>query len=112
MLGKRSSRIAVTGTFNLNTMMINDHVVQWVDTEEFNLADLARIIGVDGEHKVKARMTLEVVEELCDICHEPTTGDKFCEKCGRPICDECSKTNSKGRYCPVCYDLLEQHTVL
>jgi formylmethanofuran dehydrogenase subunit E len=110
MLGKKSSRIAATGIFTLNTIMINDHAVQWIDTEEFNLADLGKILGIDGEHKIKAKITLEIVEEPCDICHKPTTGDKLCEKCGRPICDECAKTNPTGRYCPICFDLLEQDT--
>jgi len=82
--------------------------LEWIDAKEFNPADLAKLIGVDEDHKIRAKITLEVVEERCKLCGEFTTGDKLCDSCGEPICNKCSKTDATGRYCPTCFDLKKQ----
>jgi len=69
---------------------------------------LAKLIGVHEERKVKAKITLEVVEERCKLCGEFTTGDRLCDGCAEPICDKCAKTDATGRYCQICYNLRKQ----
>jgi formylmethanofuran dehydrogenase subunit E len=66
-------------------------------------AYLAESIGIDENHTVKAKITLEVVEEPCGLCGELATGDQICQKCGKLVCDKCAKTDSSGRYCPKCF---------
>lgn len=107
---KKNNKIVAIGVFTRNTMMINDHAVEWIDAKDFCLADLAKIIGIDEDHKVKAKITLEVVEEPCEICGKPTTGDKLCRECGKLVCDVCSKTDLTGRYCPFCFGAKNQLT--
>lgn len=95
-------KIAATGILTCNLIIINDHTIEWLEAQDFNLAALANGLGVNTEHKAKATITLELVEEPCIICGKPTTGDKICQNCGKPICDECAKTEEPERYCPVC----------
>jgi formylmethanofuran dehydrogenase subunit E len=102
---KRSKRISAVGTFTQNLMTIDDETIEWIEAKEFNLADLAKIVGVDSDHNIRLKISLEVVTEPCETCGKPTTGDKVCNRCGRIICDECAKTNLGDRYCPVCHDL-------
>jgi RNA polymerase subunit RPABC4/transcription elongation factor Spt4 len=103
MLNKRSRKITATGTFYCNLISIDDTVIEWIDTKEFNLADLAKTLGIDHEHKVRAIISLEIVEQPCEICGKMTTGDKLCDECGKLVCDQCAKITSHGnRYCPTC----------
>ena len=106
MLSKKK-KIAATGILTCNLIVINDHTIEWLEAKDFNLAALANGVGINREHKVKATITLELVEEPCIICGKPTTGDKICQNCGKPICDECAKTEQPERYCPACQVLKE-----
>jgi hypothetical protein len=105
MQREKGRKISAIGIFTYNMMTIDNQAVEWIDAKDFNLADLARIIGIDWDHNVKARVTLEVVTEPCEICGKLTTGDRVCDECGKMICDECAKTYQEFRYCPVCLDL-------
>lgn len=103
---KEKKKISATGILSCNMMVIDDTVIQWIDAKEFSLANLAKSLGIDHEHKAKATITIEIVEQPCELCGKLTTGDKICEECGKMICDECAKIDSAGyRYCPICYDL-------
>jgi hypothetical protein len=95
-------KIVATGILTCNVIVINDHTIEWLEAKDFNLAALAYGVGINREHKVKATITIELVEEPCMICGKPTTGDKICQNCGKPICDECAKTENPERYCPIC----------
>lgn len=112
MLNKESRKITAIGTFMRNLIMIDDMAIEWIDAKEFNPADLAKLIGIVDERKVRAKITLEVVEERCKICGELITGDKLCDGCAEPLCDKCAKTDATGRYCPTCYDLRKQSILL
>lgn len=112
MIAEKKNKISVVGILTHNLMVINDHTVEWVDAKEFSLASIAKVIGVNEENKVKARLTLEVVEEPCEICHALTAGDKLCNKCEKLVCDVCAKTDPTGRYCPLCFDAKNQPATL
>jgi formylmethanofuran dehydrogenase subunit E len=106
MFKEKKKKISATGIFSCNIMVIDDATLQWIDAKEFSLADLAKAIGIDHEHKAKATITIEIVEQPCELCGKITTGDKICENCGKLVCDGCAKTDSNGnRYCPICFDL-------
>jgi formylmethanofuran dehydrogenase subunit E len=107
----KKQRISAIGTLSYNLITIDDFTIEWVDAEEFSIAALAKTIGIDVEHKARARITIEITEEPCELCGKPTTGNKICERCGKLICDGCAKTNAGGRYCPACstQKLLTQH---
>jgi formylmethanofuran dehydrogenase subunit E len=106
MLKEKKKKISATGIFCCNMMVIDDTTIEWIDAKEFNLADLAKVIGIDHEHKAKATITIEIVEQPCELCGKLTTGDKICRECGKMICDECAKTDAHDdRYCPICFDL-------
>jgi len=96
--GKKSV-VCVTGIFRLGLMGVEACTSRLLDP-----AHLAESIGIDEDHAVKAKITLEVVEEPCELCGEPSTGHQICQKCGKLVCDKCAKTYSKGRYCPKCFD--------
>lgn len=104
MLNEKKKKISAIGVFTYNIMAIDNHTLEWIDVKDFNLANLAKLIGIDEDHNVKAKITLEVVEEPCELCGRLTTGDKLCTKCGKTICDECAKTDASSRYCPICFD--------
>jgi len=108
MLRERNRKISAIGTFMRNTIMIDDLAIEWIDAKEFNPADLAKIIGLDEEHRIRAKITLEVVEDRCRVCGEPAAGDRLCDICGEPICDACAITDATGRYCHICYDAKKQ----
>jgi hypothetical protein len=95
-------KITATGILRCNLIVIDDHTIEWLEAQDFNLAALASGVGINTEHKAKATITLELVEEPCIICGKPTTGDKICQNCGKPICDQCAKTEEPERYCPIC----------
>jgi len=105
---KKNQKISAIGTLHYNIIKIDDEVIEWLDAKEFSLAALGKIIGVDEEHEVKARITFEIVQEPCEICGKITTGDKLCDECAKIICDKCAKTNAAGRYCPTCFNLKSQ----
>jgi hypothetical protein len=102
MSKKKKSQVSVTGIFR--------HGLVGVDSGTSRLIDpvyLAQSIGIDENNIVKAKITLEVVEEPCELCGEPATGDQICQKCGKLVCDKCAIRDSKGRYCPTCFDRIE-----
>jgi formylmethanofuran dehydrogenase subunit E len=105
MLEEKCTKICAVGTFQQNLMIIDDVTLAWIDAAEFNTATLAKLIGIDEEHKVRAKITLEVVEEKCESCGRLTSGHNLCERCGKLICDECAESDATGRYCPLCHDL-------
>jgi hypothetical protein len=98
----KKKKISATGIFTCNIIVINGDTVEWLEAEDFNLPALVKSMGIDQEHKVRATINLELVEEPCIMCGKPTTGDKICQNCGKPICDECAETDNPERYCPVC----------
>ena len=108
MLREKGKKISAIGTFMRNTIMIDDLAIEWIDAKEFNPADLAKIIGLDEEHRIRAKITLEVVEDQCRLCTKPAAGDKLCDICSEPICDTCAITDATGRYCNICYDAKKQ----
>jgi len=99
---EKKKKITTTGILTFNMIVINDHTVEWLEARDFSIPAMAKGIGIDHDHKVKATITIELVEEPCMICGKPTTGDKICQNCGKPICDECAETETPERYCPVC----------
>jgi len=108
MLKEKKNKISITGILSYNILKIDNSMIEWIDAKEFSLAALAKLIGIDEDHEVKTRITLEVVQEPCELCGKPTTGDKLCTQCAKLICDECAKTDATGRYCPTCFNLKTQ----
>jgi len=108
MIPEKKRKISVTTILSCNIMSINGTAIEWIDAKEFNLADLVKAIGIDNEHKAKAVVTIEIVEQPCELCGKPTPGDKLCDQCDKLICDSCAKTDATGRYCPICFDLKKQ----
>lgn len=108
MLKEKKKKISAIGIFSRNLLVIDDQTLEWIDAKDFCLADLAKLIGIDENRGVKIKVTLEVVEEPCELCGKLTTGDKLCIKCGKVICDGCAKMDATGRYCPICFDLEKQ----
>jgi len=108
MLKEKKKKISAIGIFTHNLLVIDDHAIEWIDAKDFCLADLAKLIGIHENNQVKITITLEVVEEPCELCGKLTTGDKLCIKCGKVICDKCAKIDPTGRYCPTCFDLEKQ----
>jgi formylmethanofuran dehydrogenase subunit E len=105
---EKKRKISATLTLIHNVMVINDSSIEWIDAKELNLADLAKTIGIDIEHKAKATVTIEIAEQPCELCGKLTTGDKLCTQCDKLVCDDCAKTDPTGRYCPICFDLKSQ----
>jgi len=101
-MSREKKKICATGIFTINVVAVDDNGYEWLHAVDFNLPAIVRGIGVDIGNKVKATITMELVEEPCLICSKPTTGDKICQNCGKPICDECAKTEELQRYCPIC----------
>jgi len=108
MLLDKKRKICATAILSCNLISINGTTIQWVDAKDFNLADLVKTIGIDNDHKAKALITIEIVEQPCEICGKPTSGDKLCDKCDKLICDSCATTDATGRFCPICFDLNKQ----
>jgi hypothetical protein len=101
-MSRERKKICATGVFTINVVAVNDNSFEWLDAIDFNLPAVAKGIGADIGHKVKATITMELVEEPCIICGKPITGDKICQNCGKVICDECAKIEESQRYCPIC----------
>lgn len=112
MLSEKKKKIAATGILTSNLIVMNEHTIEWLQATDFNLMALANGVGINHEHKVKATITIELVEEPCMICGKPTAGDKICQNCGKPICDECAKTEEPERYCPVCQVIKQQNQTI
>lgn len=108
MFTANKKKISATGILTSNIVVINDHTIEWLDAKEFSLAMLAKGIGIDNEHKTKATVTIEIVEEPCAFCGNLTSGDKICQNCGKIICNECAGTEDVERYCSICQVLKEQ----
>jgi len=108
VIPEKKRRISATATLSCNTMSINDHKIEWIEAKDFYLVDLAKAVGIDNEHKAKAIITIEIVEQPCELCGKPTSGEKFCDHCDKLIYDSCAKTGATGRYCPICFDLKKQ----
>jgi len=98
MSKKESSKISVTGIFRHDLAGVDVCTAKWVDP-----AYLAKSIGIDENHTVKAKITLEIVKEPCELCGSFATGDQICQNCGKLVCDKCAKTDSAKRYCPTCF---------
>ncbi|RJS76996.1 hypothetical protein CW667_04585 [Candidatus Bathyarchaeota archaeon] len=107
-MSKERKKIYATGIFTINVVAIDDKSFEWLDAIDFDLAAVAKGIGADIGRKVKATITMELVEEPCIICGKLTTGDKICQNCGKIICDECAKIEESNRYCPICQVLKQQ----
>lgn len=105
IIENKRKKISATGILGCNLIAIDDCTIEWLDAEEFNLSTLAKIIGIDIEHKAKARVTIEIMEEPCEFCGKLARGNKLCIQCGKLICDDCAKTDATGRYCAICFDL-------
>jgi hypothetical protein len=99
---EKKKKISATGVFKLNVIAVDNNSLEWLDAIDFNLPALAKGIGIEINHKVRATITLELVEEPCVICGRPTAGDKICQNCGKPVCDGCAETEEPERYCPIC----------
>jgi formylmethanofuran dehydrogenase subunit E len=95
---KRKSSFCVTGIFTQGLKGIEAKTSRKLDPE-----CLAEAIGINENHPVKAKITIEVVQEPCELCGEPATGHQVCHKCGKLICDKCASNYCQGRYCPKCY---------
>jgi ribosomal protein L32 len=111
-LEKKNNKITATGILGCNVMSIDDNAVEWLDARDFSIAALAGTIGINLEHKAKASITLEIVEQPCELCGQLATGHQLCDECGKVICDNCSKSDAAGRYCPVCFDLRKKPETL
>jgi hypothetical protein len=93
-----------TGVLSHNLIVIDDTTHEWIDSEDFSFAELAREIGVNINHKVKAKVTFEVVLEPCLFCGQPTVGSNLCEECQVIVCESCIKTSKGRRLCPKCFN--------
>jgi len=107
-LVQKRKRVQATGILTLDLIAVDDNMIEWISAADFNLPAMAKGIGIDHEHKVKATINIELVEEPCVICGSLVAGDKICQNCGRPICDKCAKTERQERYCPICQVLKQQ----
>jgi len=103
-LSSRKGPVTAILTLTYNVTIIDDDAHEWINAKEHNLTSLAKILGLDENHPIRAKITLELSEEPCTVCSQPTTGDKICANCSKPVCDEHAKTDTTGtRYCPICY---------
>jgi hypothetical protein len=59
------SKVETTGILRYNIICVNDKIIEFVDLKGANLAELAKEIGVDINHNVKAKISMEVVLEQC-----------------------------------------------
>lgn len=98
MTRKKSSKACIIGIFRHDLVGVDVCTSKVVDP-----ACLAKSIGIDENHSVKAKITLEIVEEPCELCGKLATGDQICQECGKLVCDQCAKTDSTKRYCPACF---------
>jgi hypothetical protein len=105
MITDKKQKISAVGTISYNILKIDDNIIEWIDATEFSLAALAKLIGIEDAQKVRAKITLEIVQEPCEICGKITTGDKLCTNCAKLVCDECAKKDPTGRYCPICFEM-------
>lgn len=102
-------KVEDTGVFSLNAVVVNETIYEWIDAEEFSLAELAKQIGIDLDHKVKVKIVLQVVLEPCLYCGKPATGQQLCDRCHAVVCDACAKlikteNEANKRLCPLCHN--------
>lgn len=97
-----------TGILKLNIIMVDDTTYQWIDSNDFDIVELAKQLGLDINKRIKAKITLQLVLEPCFFCERPTTGDKLCDRCEAAVCDKCAKIlkikEIEKRLCPLCYE--------
>ncbi|HVP17258.1 MAG TPA: hypothetical protein VMT42_07815 [candidate division Zixibacteria bacterium] len=98
MSRKKKCQVSIIGIFKPGLVGIDTRTSESIDP-----AHLAESIGINENHTVKAKITIEVVEGPCEQCGELATGHQLCQKCGKLVCDKCAKTDSGGRYCPKCF---------
>jgi len=67
VLAEKKQKISATGILTCNIITINDSTIEWLDAKDFNLANLAKTIGIDVNHKAKATITIEIVEQPCEL---------------------------------------------
>ena len=112
MMENRRKMSSCIGLLGVNIIKIDDEVVEWLEADTFNITDLAKLVGIDLDHKAQVKITIEIAEVHCELCGKLTTGDKLCYECSRVICDKCAETDSTGRYCPTCFNLKKYPTAL
>ena len=100
----KKSKVTVTGIFRHDLAGVDLRTCKWVDID-----GIAKEVGIDKNHMVKARITLEVIEEPCELCGKPATGHQVCQRCGKLVCDECARKYLARRYCPACFDKMNLH---
>lgn len=71
MLGEKKKKIQATGILTVNTIAIDNSAIEWLAAEDFDLPAVAKGIGVDRDHKVKATISIELTEEPCILCENP-----------------------------------------
>ena len=98
MSHKKKCQVSVIGIFRPGLVGTDTHTSELIDPVQ-----LAESIGINENHPVKAKITIEVVEGPCEQCGELATGHQICQKCGKLVCDKCAKTDSDGRYCQKCF---------
>jgi hypothetical protein len=98
------SKVETTGILRYNIICVNDKIIEFVDLKGANLAELAKEIGVDINHNVKAKISMEVVLEQCLFCGRITAGTDLCEECNEIVCNDCAKNYKQMRLCPLCYN--------
>ncbi|MEK6828500.1 MAG: hypothetical protein AABY15_00005 [Nanoarchaeota archaeon] len=47
--------------------------------------------------------------KVCSVCGDEVKGGFFssidrCQKCGKYVCDDCSRDNGDSIYCPDCFE--------
>lgn len=107
MIPEKKRKISSTGILTCNVIVMNDDSIEWIDFQDTSLAALAKVIGIDVDHKAKANITIEIVEQPCEQCGKMATGDQICQKCGKLVCDRCAVTDATGRYCSTCFDRIK-----
>jgi hypothetical protein len=96
---EKRNKVTVTGIFRHDLSGIDLLTSKWVDPNH-----MAKDVGIDENHTVRARITVEVIEGQCELCGTPATGYQTCQRCGILVCDKCAKTYLARRYCPTCFD--------
>lgn len=106
MTNEKGKSISAIGTFLENITMVDGEAHEWIDAKEFNLATLAKTIGVNAHKPVRLKITLEILDERCEFCGKLITSDQLCDKCCTAVCNTCTKETPDGdRLCPNCAKL-------
>lgn len=102
MPDEKKNKVTVTGTFRHDLTGVDLYTSKWVEPSY-----LANNVGIDENHTVRVRITLEVIEEPCELCGKPATGYQICQRCGMLVCDKCARKDLTRRYCPTCFDRIK-----